>query len=188
MLEQMKKFNQDTKGGMSILWVIIVLVAVILATGFMNVLEKAWTLNEAQSIMDIAGVSALQAGVDQQKLRVEIFDVDEHVVKNKYEQLIHRRFADNPKIVDYRFIELDVEKFEENWGLGQTSKPRRQAVLKNTMFIVIENVPTLDLLEGGSQTFYDARSSADFTVTYIGETEDGHDELLVRSVTRVVYR
>jgi len=187
-MKSLKCFLRNTKGAFSILFVILIFIGVMIATAFMDMLVKSYTLQEVQSVMDVAGVSALQTGVDSRKLRVEIFDVDKNVVESNYKRLVSERMNESQKIINYRFVRTTVETFNENWGLGITGKSRPQALIDSTMVIVVENSPMWDLIPGANETFYNSRDGEFFDVTYLGTTQDGQVELSIRSVSRIVYR
>lgn len=186
----MKKFSLfDKKGGFSIIYVIAIFVAMLIAIGFMDILSRSYHMDEIQSSMDIAGISALQTGVDETKLRVEVFEIDEHVVKSNYKKLIRNNLDNMGGIVSYKIYDPDVD-FDPNstYGLGSTSKGRPQAVLDSTVVIVVENSQMFDLIPGAYETFYDSKDGKYIDVKYNGTTEDGKVELIIRSVTRIVYR
>lgn len=187
-MKVLKSFLRNTKGAFSILFVILIFIGVLIATAFMDMLVKSYTLQEVQSVMDVAGVSALQTGVDTRKLRVEIFDVDKHVVESNYKKLVSERMNESNKILSHKFVRTNVETFTETWGLGVTGKSRPQALIDSTMIIVIENSPMWDLIPGANETFYNSRDGEYFDVTYLGKTKDGKVELSIRSVSRIVYR
>lgn len=168
--------------------VIITFIGIILAIGFTDILMRSFTIQEVQSTMDVAGVSALQIGVDQTKLRVEIFDVDEHVVESEYERMVSEILSQGDRIQSFHFIRTDVEQFTSNFGIGGTGKSRPQARLDSQMVIVVDNSQLFDLIPGAYKTFYDSKDGEYFDVNFNGITEDGNVELIVRSVSRVVYR
>lgn len=188
-MNALKRFWNNKKGNFSILFVTLVLISVLVVTAFVDILKESWSIQEVQSIMDVAGVSALRTGVDETKLRVEIFKVDTNLVESKFNQMVSNELEGSEKIVDYRFVRTKVKQYApENWGLGQTSKARPQAMIDSTMVITVEASPTFDMIPGTAKVFYDSKSQSDFEVTYNGRTQDGKIELTIRSVSRIVYR
>lgn len=203
----LKKFVSNKKGSFSIVFVILCLIGVILATGFLEILQKSYQINELQSMMDVAGTSALTTGVDQDSLRTgfedknngntQDFAVDTVVVENTFKQLMRTRLNNAQSIKSYEFRNVKAvpitEKtnktlYDSKWGLGQSNKKHPQAVLDSTIIITMESQPMFDVLAGDTDTFFDAKTNSNFTVTYLGSAGDGLSELAVRSVTRLVYR
>lgn len=196
----MKKVSSfsEKKGGFSLLYVIVIFIAMLIAIGFLDILSRNFHMNELQSSMDIAGVSALQKGVDETKLHVGFRDengqlldniIDVHAVESTYKQFVRDFLNDSNEIIDYRFVKTDVE-FDPNstYGLGQTSKGRPQALIDSTVVIVVDNSQMFDLVPGAYKTYYDSKDGTFFDVNFLGTTEDGKVELMIRSVSRIVYR
>ncbi|WPS85486.1 hypothetical protein SMD22_00050 (plasmid) [Brevibacillus halotolerans] len=187
-MNQLKQTIKSAKGSFSILFVILIFIGVLMVTAFVDILIESWSMQEVQSIMDTASVSALRVGVDEAKLRVGKFEVNENIVKSEYKRLVSMRFDDSKKIKKVHFYPTQVELFTEKWGTGVTNKARPQALLDSSVVVVVEGSPTFDLIPGTAEVFYNARSNSDFEVTYLGETKDGNIELAIRSVSRIVYR
>lgn len=187
-MNALKRFLKNTKGNFSILFVILVMIAVLVVAAFLDIVSRSWTIQEVQSVMDVAGVSALRTGVDETKLRLEQFDVDANVVESSYIRMITNQLEGSSKINDFRFIRTKVTKYNENWGMGQASKARPQAMIDSTVIITVEANPLFDLIPGTARWFYDSKSQTNFQVTYNGQTQDGEVELTIRSVSRIVYR
>ena len=187
-VNSMKKFLKDTQGAISILFVILGVIAIMLCSAFLDLMQRQWILQEAQSIMDTAGVTALHAGVDQQKLRIGEFDVNKSVVRGHYQGLVSQKFSNSDSIISYNLIRTDISTFTDNWGVGVSSKQHPQAMLVSYIMVTVPSTPVLDFSEGFTETFYNSRGNTTFTVSYQGQNNDGQHELILRSVTRVVYR
>jgi hypothetical protein len=187
-MQRLKQILKEKKGSFSILFVIITFVAVMVATAFVDILIESWSMQEVQSIMDTSGVSALRASVDETKLRLGEFEVQENVAVAQYKQLVSLRLADSKKIKSYYFYPVDVEYFTEKWGTGETVKARPQVMLDSSVIVVVSGSTVFDLIPGTAKMFYNSRKGSDFQVTYLGKTNDGNIELAIRSVSRIVYR
>lgn len=188
MMKKIKSLLGKKEGASTILYVIIIFIAILIITAFTDMLIRSFTTSELQSSMDIAGVSSLQTGIDETKLRVEIFEVDSHVVEATYKNLVMKQLNASEKVKSYRFIRTDVENYNSNFGLGISKKNRPQALIDSTMIIVVESSQVFDFFPGAYKTYYDSKDSANFDISYLGKTEDGKVELSVRSVSRIVYR
>ncbi|HCL4480277.1 TPA: hypothetical protein N2D99_002365 [Clostridium botulinum] len=206
MVEKIKKKIKEKKGSYSIISVIVVFIVVLAITAFADITSKAWTLNEVQSIMDISGVNALQSTIDTKILRDEIFGTDKdngvdtttgNVTLGDYKTKIVNKFIiemnkyvkTNNNIVAFNVERADVDfTYNDTWGLGDSAKKRPQIVLDTVSTIRIKNSSKFDTLNGITKSIYSSRNNNTFTVTYAGTKEDGTIELIIRSVTRIVYR
>lgn len=191
MLKKIKTFIVCKRGSMGILFVILSLIAVLVITGFIDILRMQTMFNEVQSVMDVAGASALQAGVDQEELKNENLVVDKSDVRVTYRELIANVIhTDVGTINEYSIYDNDIviDVTNSNWGLGTSTKNRPQVILDVVMRVQIDKSVYFDTVNSITKTFYDSFSKEGFTVSYNGQTKDGNTELIIRSVTRIVYR
>lgn len=183
---------KSKKGAMSLLFVILAFISVLVITGFIDMLGKAFAIDEIQSIMDVAGNSALQAGVDKTKLRLEIFEIDESFVKSSYLQQVRTTVdAGSNRLIKNFSIgsgNINLKTINGTWGLGQTSKSRPQAILDVVAKVQIASSSVFDNIASIQNLFYSSLSNSSFQITYNGVTQDGNIELIIRSVNRIVYR
>lgn len=189
---KVKTFLKSKQGSMSLLFVILAFISILVITGFVDMVGKAFAIDEVQSIMDVAGNSALQAGVDKTKLRVEIFNIDESFVKSSYLQQV--KIAVNAgsnrliKNLDISPSNIKLKTINGTWGLGQTSKSRPQAILDVVAKVQITSSSVFDNISSIQNLFYSSLSNSSFQISYNGITQDGNIELIIRSVNRIVYR
>ncbi|WCK56931.1 hypothetical protein PP175_27345 (plasmid) [Aneurinibacillus sp. Ricciae_BoGa-3] len=189
----MKKIKQsltDKKGAISIFYVVGVLICALIVTASVDILKQIWILNEVQSVMDTAGVSALHQGVDTHKLRAEEFVFDESAIVSSYENLVYSSIPVGSNITTRGLINTYVEYggANDNWGLGVSTHGGNQLLLRSEMILRVKTDKLFDTLPGIQKVFYDSRSNSDFTVSFNGTPKDGETELIVRSVSRIVYR
>jgi Flp pilus assembly pilin Flp len=188
LMRVINNFLKDQKGSFAILFVILSFIALLVITACSDILKQSYVLNEVQGIMDTAGVSALNASVDTEKLREEEFYYNEDTLRSVYNQIIDERIHTGNIITYKKLLKTEVLHEESTEGLGVTSKPRHQLWLDSVMLIRVKTSKIFDLVPGLQQTFYDSKSNGNFTVTVNGQTDNGETELIVRSVTRLVYR
>lgn len=186
--QRMKRFLKEETGSFSIWYVLLSLIGVLIVAGMFTIFNKSFLLNETQSIMDIAGVSALQANVNQEELRHNQLVVNPIETKRTYRSLINKGLSTYPDIHSYQIKELEVVEVNDTFGLGQATKKRQQVLLKSTILLKVTAMPMVDSFTFSQRMFYDAQSDRYFTVQYNGKSEDGETELIVRSVSRIVYR
>lgn len=187
----MKKINhfiKDQKGAISILFVIFAFIALLIITATIDILKESYVINEVQGIMDVAGVSALNASVDKESLRGEKLVYSEDVLKSTYHKIIRERINTEGVITYRNILKTEVLHKVSNTGLGQVSKAKEQLWLDSIMVIRVKTSTVFDLFPSVQKNYYDSKSNSNFSVEVAGETEDGETELIIRSVTRLVYR
>lgn len=177
-------------GGVSIVLVIVMFIGVIIISGTIDLISKQYVFNEIRSIMDMSGVSALSSGVDMTDIRVEEFVINESFVRTEFKKMVAGAIRTNRTITHFSITDGDikVDIFRGNWGLGTQMRVRGQARLDAVAKVRIRSSSFIDKLPGVQETYYNSLSQEFFTVQYLGTLENGEVELLIRSVTRVVYR
>lgn len=181
---------KSKKGVLTIKYVILIMIGIITIVGFFDFTVKSYVFREIQSILDISGVSALQAGVDTTKLRDEIFDVNESYVRKEYKRMIAKSINEDEMITSFKMRDSDIDfhTYRSKWGVGVSNKTHYQAKLDSVARVRIKSSEIFDVHPYISKRYYNSFSNRYFTVQYNGTSENGETELLIRSVTRVVYR
>lgn len=214
-MKKFKRLIREKKGAYSILAAILILVMVTIMTGYLDILNKKWALSEVQTVMDSSGINTLQNQVNNKALRAEILSLDSNnsniedgdyanktdnsfsVSKQQkyksdmakyYKQEIDRQIKNGTKVTNYDVERVDVIFTYDDWGLGETKKKLPQITLDSVVRMKVATTPYFDNITNISRTMYSSRNNANFTVTYNGVDSDGQTELIIRSVTRLVYR
>ncbi|PLS19682.1 hypothetical protein CVD28_04515 [Bacillus sp. M6-12] len=189
-MKNIKKFLKDQKGAFSILFVILAFISVLIITWSMDVLKQSYTISEVQGIMDVAGVSALNYSVDKESLRGEEFIYSEDAVRTKYHDIIEKRIhAGGSQNISYKQVRIRrVDYKYTNEGLGERTKPAHQLWLDSYMVVRVKTSQVFDLFPSLEKQFYDSFDKNNFDISVTGQTEDGKTELVIRSVSRLVYR
>lgn len=209
-----EKFK-ETKGAYAILATVLVLTMASLMAGYTDILHKKWALNEVQTIMDSAGINTLQNQVNNKALRAEIVtlgtdqnDVSGEQYANRdtsaftaseqqkyksdmelyYKAEMQKQVTKDTGVTSYNVERVNITFSYDTWGLGTTSKKLPQVNLESVARIKIKQTGIFDNITSVQRTMYSSRNNANFTVTYAGTTDDGETELIVHSVTRLVYR
>lgn len=185
---KIKSFLKNKKGSFSILFVIISFTALLIITAFSDILKESYIINEVQGIMDVAGVSALNASVDKETLREEEFVYDEDMLISVYHQIINQRINAGNVITYKKLLKTEVRHEKSSKGLGEASKVSDQLWLDSVMLVRVKTSNMFDLFPSLQRKFYDSKNNSTFTITVNGQTEDGETELIIRSVSRLVYR
>lgn len=212
----MKRLNilKNKKGNISIVMVIAVVIATIVVTGLVDILNRTYTLKEVESIMDMCGVSTLESVVQDKQLKEEIFSYNDEneadintqtkktdnntsIVSAKYKQLMNSAIKTNSNLKKVNITNTNVEFIygkgktanDGVFGLGKSKKARPQIVLFTTAEIYIKTSnSSFNIPEVVEKEFFNSRSNSKFKIRYKDKTADGYTVLTVRSETRVVYR
>lgn len=187
-MKKMMRFFKNKKGSFSILFVILAFIALLVITATTDIMRQAYVINEVQGIMDVAGVSAIRSSVEEETLRGEKFVFSRERAIANFHNLVNSRIKTGGIIV-YKNITVDDVHYEfSKQGLGSNAGNAHQVWMDSYMILRVKSSPVFDMLPGAEEKFYKSYNNQNFTVTSNGETEDGETELIIRSVSRVVYR
>lgn len=188
-MNRVKLALTNKKGSFSMLFVILCFVGVLLISGFIDILFKTYSINEVQGIMDNAGVSALRAGVNETKWRVEELEINETVVKNKFHELVNKSLSRSGAVVDYEMRPKVIPpNSPELKKLGIPNGERDQYFLVAEARVKYDSDPMIDTVAFASLKYYNFFNKRGEEIRYEGVTEDGYAEVVVRSVSRLVLR
>lgn len=214
--KKVKRVLCDQSGAYSILIVILILILMTAMTAYMDIMNKKWTVGEVQAIMDTAGLNTLQNQVNNKTLRAEILTLDKDIsnLSNSdyanretttftparqqkyktdmalyYKKEIENQIKGRTHVTDYDVERVDINFSYDNFGLGDSKKQKLpQVTLDAVVRLRVAQSGMFDNVTSVQRTMYSARNEKDFTITYDGQTDDGQTELIVRSVTRLVYK
>lgn len=176
------------KGSFSILFVILAFISLLVITATTDIMRQSYVINEVQGIMDVAGVSAIRSSVDEESLRGEKFLFSREKAVSGFHNIVNSRINTGGIIV-YKSVMVDDVHYENSkQGLGSNAGNAHQVWMDSYVTLRVKSSPLFDLIPGSEEKFYKSYNNQNFTVTTNGETEDGETELIIRSVSRVVYR
>lgn len=203
MFKKFFKKIQTQKGFISIIFVILIMIGVVMVTGFRDLLFRNYFFRELQSIMEIAQVSALRGGVTTKTLkdakgdnvsptidnnwhRLERLVVNEGKINDLFEEFVLENVTvgNDSYIKDLQFKRNIVKHQYDDFGFDD-GKDREYVYLDSTIGIKYANA-IWDKKAGTTRTYHDAKTGNDFTISYVGTTDDGLTEILIRSVSRIV--
>lgn len=211
----MKALLKSERGAYSIITAILVITLVSCLAAFVDIVNMRWALNEVQTVMDASGVNTLQNQVNNKALRAEILSLSSSAkditdqdyadvskgtftkkeqeyykaeIREYYRRELARQMEFVEKITEYDVERVDITFSYDEWGLGETGRPLPQVTLEAVVRMRVATTPFFDVYDQVSKTMYSSRNNANFTVTYSGVAGDGQTELIVRSVTRLVFR
>lgn len=207
MIKNLLKKIKEKDGAISIIAVTMILIIVICMTAYVDIARRSWTLDELQSDIDTAGINALQTSVDLKELRTEILGIDrnnnidsntgktnlsnyESQIDNKFAQYFSKLVSTNNKSIvkSWRILNQNAYFQNTNNGLGTDTKSVPQICLDTTMIVTVPSSKMFDNKTTFNQTFNNKFANKNFNVQYNGKNQDGETELLIRSVTKLVYR
>lgn len=186
----MLKINQ--KGATSIIWVIAILTATILVSGFLGIMMKTMAINEIQGIMDMSGVIALRYALDETKLTSEEkLSVDSGIARAKFINLINENlndFVGSDKLVTGYTID-SVSILKDN----QTAIGRIQNRETYYLEAVIRATYRLNSVIDGAAiyavNYFDFLWSNDNASVSVKDFEgDGTGNIIIRTVSRLALR
>lgn len=214
-MRKMKALLKSERGAYSIITAILVITLVSCLAAFVDIVNMRWALNEVQTVMDASGVNTLQNQVNNKALRAEILSLSSSArditdqdyadvskgtftkkeqeyykaeIREYYRRELARQMEFVEKITEYDVERVDITFSYDEWGLGETGRPLPQVTLEAVVRMRVATTPFFDVYDQVSKTMYSSRNNANFTVTYSGVAGDGQTELIVRSVTRLVFR
>lgn len=212
---KLKEKLNNVKGAYSVMITVLILIMVTAMTGYVDIMNKKWAVSEVQTVMDTAGINTLQNQVNNTALRAEIFslsqdpdDISDQDYADRasetftaqeqqkyksdmalyYKSELDRQIKGRTNVTEYDVERVDITFSYDDWGLGETTRKLPQITLDAVVRMRVKQTGMFDNITMIQRTMYSSRNNANFTVTYNGQAEDGQTELIVRSVTRLVYR
>lgn len=187
--ENNKRFSENTGGFFSILYVILAFIACIIITGMIDIMKESYSINEVQGIMDVAGVSALNASIDREEIRNDEFKYNENKAKVVFREIMESRIGNSTMIDSYEIVDLRItNQGVSDFGLGEGNVTAQQIILDSTILLRVNTSMMFDIFPQVQKQYYRSYLGDSVNVSISGQTEDGQTELLVRSVSRLVYR
>lgn len=170
----------------------LIVILVIMAIGSFKVAWTFYIANEVQGTMDVAGVAALRRGVDEVALREEKLVIDETVVRNAYRQLVRKSKLQELIGASSFSIKTEVIKgtgslVSVGGGLSFTGA-RQQYYLVSIIYATVPQVNIFDQGAMATYEYFDIFKNRKFSITYQGNDLDGTQEMVIRSVSRLVLR
>ena len=206
---------KETKGEISILIALFILILCIMLSGLTDIGNRHWGLRETQTKIDIAGTNALYQSIDLNGLRDETLQIigggtgitssgegtveggNSGISSNEVESIIKRAYEKELSEIKYGKVYPTVKystvKFEyTNKGLGyktDISRDRPQVSLESVVSYTVDSSPVLDSYTGNkNKDFSSSFSNSQFTVSINESANDGKVELLIHSITRIVLK
>jgi len=182
----MKRFLNNKQGSFSILFTILALTAVSVIIAMSGILRQHFVINEVQGVMDIAGVGALRMSIEDGPAKEDVFLVKHEVAESYFNQTMAQHIKPGSYINYANTQVLDINNSMHESGPGAIGYSR-QVWMDTVTLLRVESSFMFDLFPGLEKRFYDAYSDEGFTISLGGVREDGQRELIVRSVTRIIF-
>lgn len=177
-------FNEE--GSFSIWFTMLAFIMVMVISASLGGFQKLRAINEIQGVIDVAGVSALRAGVDENAWRDETLVIDQSIVYNTFKKLIDiENLKSTTQAKDITMQQKIVTEKSSNF----TDKKERQEVyLVTDTYMTFEHIQFLDNVVMTTLTYYDFFDNKEAQITFSGTAKDGTKEVLVRSISRLTLR
>ncbi|WP_214688413.1 MULTISPECIES: hypothetical protein [unclassified Exiguobacterium] len=203
--------NKD--GVFSIIAVMLILIIATIIAGYTDIIVKKWTINEVQAVMDLSGGNTLKKNVDLNQLYQEKIggagfrsDKSEDQVREELKQAVDERYLEkleeayrqelsnqvkvNDTIQSVKLENVRASFDYSTFGLGKnkSERPRPQFAIDALVRLEVNTSNHFDIGENYTSQVFNSFDNANFSVTVVDKANDGKQTLLVRSVTRLVYR
>ncbi len=192
-MRRLYKILNNQKGSYSILIIIVAFIMIASITGMLDLIFKNYAIEEIQGVMDMAGVSCLKKAVDQTYLRMDKLKVEPAVAASWYitevKKLIKPSGNSNAIIryFDLNINDIDVTSgYSDSWGFDD-NKPRQYAMIRVLARARVK-ASWYDKVEKLAKRYYDSKSNTTFTIEFVGVNNNGEAEIIIRSVSRIVFR
>ena len=197
----MNKFYKDERGAISILFVLTILIAVTIASGYMDIFFRQSMEDELQGMSDITAVSAVRKGIDEQEMRLERFCDDDgksfaeddiiNYFRNKFEQ--QAKSLNRTKQVSFENIQVHCQE-SSSLGIAGTDNDGNK-LTKDQIWLEVDTIITYkggearwDNVAVKSKKYVNFFTNEKGSIETSGIAEDGLKEIPIRSVARVVLR
>ena len=174
------------------IWVIAILTATIVVSGFIGIMTKTMAINEIQGTMDMSGVIALRYGLDETKLKSEEkLYIDTGMARSKFISLIQENLSSyvgtGKLITGYKIESVSILK-DNQTAIGSIQGKEEyylEAVIKATYIkssiidgAAIYAVNYFDFLWSNSEASVNVKDSEG----------DGTGNIVIRTVSRLALR
>ena len=184
--------DKNQGGWVSIAGLGLIMLMIIIFAGVFSSGMGIYSATQIQGTMDTAGVAALRSAVDETAFRDGMLVVNETIAKNSFKRLIKESNLKQIISADTMTVSSELIKGDgslKNVGNGLSYKAERdQYYLVSTIHAQVPVINVVDTDPTAYCKYYDIFKTAKFTMYYNGEPEDGKQEVVVRSVSRLVLR
>lgn len=211
-LKQKKQPLKNEKGYFSLLYLVVILIAIVGFVTFANITVHSYVLREVQGIMDTSALNALRMSVSSELLKDEYLGVMngsdssekeqmnltdssgisgyvQSQVRHAYQTELNQYLKTSNYLESIAIRQADVYFEKGTHGVG-TSTERVYIVLDSVVDVLLEQLGS----ENYGGTFYNRQYSSameedgSFQIISSTPAEDGKVQIVVRSVTKLTYR
>lgn len=185
--------KMNKKGASSILFIIIITIAMLAANQFLDISQRLYALHEIQGVMDMAGIQALRSSVNEEKwLKDEVLEINQTRAKNEFRattlNTIQNNLSNSVKVP--RIISINIYA-PNSPGLDKLGIPggesREQYYIESVLtFEMNKNVARL-INTGQLSRFYSFFYGEKLEI-WADSSNSNRDIYAVRTVSRLVLR
>lgn len=172
-------------GSFSIWYAMLALMMVTIISSSLGGFQKLRAINEIQGTVDVAGVSALRIGVDEQSIRDEILSINQRLVFDTFDQLVDKERL--KRATQAKSIRMEQKIISKNVSTSPEEAIKEVYLITDT-YMTFEHMPVLDRVVMTTLTYYDFFDNRDAEITITGNAGDGTQEIIVRSVSRLLLK
>lgn len=207
-IRKMKQRLNNSKGFISLIITILALIAVLVVSYLLDRTQQNFVIQEVRGIMDSSAQNTLVSVLSDSHLKEELFgfssgfisessadgtyslpyDVEQQL-RTTYAKQLNRYVKTNDLILEMEIEKVKFKFAKGKWGLGSTaSKSRPYLVLDSVVQLRLSHTQSFDYSNTFKNTTFEDVDGNTFEIKSIGTPKNSEILLVVRSVSRAVFR
>lgn len=207
IFKQMASIWNQEKGIISILVTVLCLIGVLIIAFLIDRTNQNFIIQEVRGIMDSSAQNTLVSALSDDHLKEELFGFSDQFISessadqtypipyaletqmhNMYERQLRDYVKTSSLILEVK-VESSQFKFAKGkWGLGTASKSRPYLVLDSVVQLRLNHIQSFDYSNSFKNRVFENADGGTFEIQHIGVPKDSEILLVVRSVSRAVFR
>lgn len=203
-----KQILQRKDGVISILVTILCLIGVMVVAFLIDRTNQNFIIQEVRGVMDSSAQNTLVSVLSDSHLKEELFGFSSSFIPESapdgdypipdeiksqllstYEQQLKNYVKTNDLLLEVKIEEAKFKFAKGKWGLGATaSKSRPYLVLDSVVQLRLAHTQSFDYFNTFKNTTYEDVDGNTFQIEHIGSPTNSEILLVVRSVSRAVFR
>ncbi len=207
-IRKMKQRLNNSKGFISLIVTILALIAVLVVSFLLDRTQQNFVIQEVRGIMDSSAQNTLVSVLSDSHLKEELFgfssgfisessgdgtyplpyDVEQQL-RTTYAKQLNRYVKTNDLILEVKIENVKFKFAKGKWGLGSSaSKSRPYLVLDSVVQLRLSHTQSFDYSSTFKNTTFEDVDGNTFEIQSIGTPKNSEILLVVRSVSRAVFR
>lgn len=210
LIEKIKHRNplNNQKGMISVLMTVLALIAVLVMAFLLDRTNQNFTMQEVRGIMDSAAQNTLVSVLSDQHLKEELFGFSSGFISESapdgdyplppeiesemlqmYKKQLNGYVKTSDLLLEVKIRDANFKFAKGKWGLGASAtKSRPYLVLDSVVQLRLSHSQSFDYSSSFTDSVFQDVDGNTFQVASIGSPNNGEILLVVRSVSRAVFR